>query len=447
MPKIAVRTESYICLAAALWLMVETVYAVLQILGILSSNNELYPLTGSFNNPGPYGGFIGMLSAICAAQVILYKGGESNVTVIRTICGMAFLAALIVLPASGSRAGALGLCVALAVIALRNTKTKCWLKEKKIRPVFIVALCLSLCVFFFFLKKDSALGRLHIWHMEIKGILNAPLKGSGIGSFHYAYGETQASYFSSAPRAAWEIRVAGSPEYAFNEYLKMGVEMGAPLMLLGVGLTLLVCVLLIRGNNPMGYGALALSVFSGFSYPLELWQFQLFGVLFVCSAIWELRIYKLRWAVIPLLLFFCMLFAYSTVKKKTESSYKELFHKGYSFFELEQYKIAVEYLKDGSSVSCDPMFHNIAGRCYEALGMSQEAEEEYIHAHHMVPGRLYPLVLLQELYINRKDTLKAMAVYSSITDIPVNSRNVNMVDLRARADSNANFLRNSDDEE
>ena len=47
--------------------------------------------------------------------------------------------------------------------------------------------------------------------------------------FVYAYGEAQEKYFGSGDYAVWEERVAGSPEYAFNEYLELALTAGVML--------------------------------------------------------------------------------------------------------------------------------------------------------------------------------------------------------------------------
>ena len=60
-------------------------------------------------------------------------------------------------------------------------------------------------------------------------------------------------------------------------------------------------------------------------------------------------------------------------------------------------------------ISSDPMFWNIAGRNYEMLGDVAAAEEAYLHAHHMIPDRVYPLYLLAKLYLADGQTEKAYA--------------------------------------
>ena len=61
-----------------------------------------------------------------------------------------------------------------------------------------------------------------------------------------------------------------------------------------------------------------------------------------------------------------------------------------------------------------------------------KAENEYIFAHYMVPSRLYPLVLLMELYVSIREYDKAFGVGESVLQMPVNVRNMPMRKLRYR---------------
>ena len=53
------------------------------------------------------------------------------------------------------------------------------------------------------------------------------------------------TYFAAGDYEPWEERVAGSPEYAFNEYLQAAVELGIPL---AVCLLVVVVLCLYRGS-------------------------------------------------------------------------------------------------------------------------------------------------------------------------------------------------------
>ncbi len=71
------------------------------------------------------------------------------------------------------------------------------------------------------------MGRLFMWKITCKAIVEHPW-GCREG-FVYAYGEAQEKYFGSGDYAVWEERVAGSPEYAFNEYLELALTAGVML--------------------------------------------------------------------------------------------------------------------------------------------------------------------------------------------------------------------------
>lgn len=427
------NTKTILCAIAASWLIYESGCGVLQVLGLAHSAHALFPLTGHFQNPGPFGGFVAMLMSICLAFLLQAEVNNAWQRWTKWICAIAAAMGFIVLPASMSRAGWLGLAVSLGVLALRNQKIRKWFSEKPFLMAGTLAALIPIGVGAFLLKEDSALGRIHVWHMELLALLKAPFTGAGNGSFAWTYGEMQAEYFSAAERAPWEIRVAGCPEYAFNEYLRVGVEWGIPAMLLLLGLVVLTIVVLMRNDNPLGYGALALAVFAFFSYPFSLWQFQFWAGLFLAAAAGEV-LNNCKWALYGIFLAALCVVCITRKNKDYDSDYRVLYQQGYALFQAGEYEKALPLLWEGAAQSCDPMFHNIIGRCQEALGNNIEAEKEYLHAHYMVPGRLYPLILLQELYLSQGETKKASHVLETIRRIPVNPRNSNMQSLRERAE-------------
>jgi tetratricopeptide (TPR) repeat protein len=432
-----IKADASISLLVGIWLIYESGYALLQVQGLVPSRHILFSMTGHFNNPGPFGGFIAMLMSICLGFLFFEERNGVWQRWVKRVCFVAVGIGLVVLPASLSRAGWLGLALAMTVLAFRNKKFVEWFSVNPSRSIVVMAAIVIIGVVGFLLKKDSALGRFHVWHMELRAMLKAPVIGFGSDRFAWAYGETQAAYFAAAQRAPWEVRVAGCPEYAFNEYLKAGVEWGIPGLVLAVGIALLVCIILVKNNNPLGYGAVSLAIFSFFSYPMSLWQFQICEGIFIVAAIYEVTSPKRRWAqyVILLPLLIWILVSSRTFSHKN-SDYRLLYQHGYTLFKEGLYDKAIEVLREGTELSCDPMFHNIIGRCYEATGKLNEAESEYWYAHYMVPGRLYPLILLQEFYLAKGDTTQANVVMREILDIPINPKNPNMQVLRNRAEEN-----------
>ena len=95
-----------------------------------------------------------------------------------------------------------------------------WINDKR-RVLWIASI--SFVVLFlllgaaFYLKKDSANGRLFMWKTSLSAIADKPLLGHGRGSFPATYGFFQEAYFSGGDFSSQEELVAGSPEYAFND--------------------------------------------------------------------------------------------------------------------------------------------------------------------------------------------------------------------------------------
>ena len=77
------------------------------------------------------------------------------------------------------------------------------------------------------------------------------------------------------------------------------------------------------------------------------------------------------------------------------------------------------------------MFYNITGKNLEAMGLYEEAEQAYLHAHYMVPQRLYPLTLLMRMHIRLGNNNEAMRYGRMILDKPVNERHRTMLRLQS----------------
>ena len=82
-----------------------------------------------------------------------------------------------------------------------------------------------------------------------------------------------------------------------------------------------------------------------------------------------------------------------------QGDFRFLYDYGYALHKTGDYRQSNEILREGMRISSDPMFWNIAGRNYEMLGDVAAAEEAYLHAHYMIPDRVYPLYLLAKLYL------------------------------------------------
>ena len=315
-------TRSVLVAGLCVWGIWESVYGLSQVLGWRSSRHALYALTGHFQNPGPFGGFIACVMAVAGAWLLRHSkdhpAGASILSVVSWITTVfawsALAACFLVLPASMSRAGWLGLAIAFGIEWLRVQPERQGLggafaragsgaaerssiappgplpsgkRTRAKRIAFVIAVGIALLIGAFALKPDSALGRLHVWRMECRAIVARPWRGAGPGLGPWAYGEAQEAFFREHLETASPatVRVAGCPEYAFNEFLGLGVEFGLPALVLSILLIVSSILVLHHAGSPLAAGLTAWAVFACASYPLSVPQLRILGTIFIIVAI------------------------------------------------------------------------------------------------------------------------------------------------------------------
>ena len=225
-----------------------------------------FRISGSFDNPA---GFAATLSVCFPFCLFLFvkKGLYWKIT--GALAALLFVVAIIL---SQSRTGVIAILVISgiwAVKALNPTWMRSWSNRTKI--VGGAVLIITILVGLYFLKKDSADGRLLIWQCSGQMIADKPLLGHGAGGFQREYMLYQADYFRAHPASSYAMR-ADIVKHSFNELVLLLVEHG----LLGGLLFGLLVYLLIREykknkQSETFYAMLCLSgiaVFTCFSYPL-----------------------------------------------------------------------------------------------------------------------------------------------------------------------------------
>lgn len=428
----------------------EAVLGFLQLYGIAASRHAVYIVTGTFFNPGPYSAYLVTILAICSAYLYrrypiyhnpypigLTDGKHALGKGVYALCALAALAMLMVLPATWSRAAFVSYAVVLAVL--------CYQKHRKI--VWIGGgMALVSGIVFYFLKQDSADGRVLMWMVSVLAIKEHWLTGAGIGGFAQAFAQGQASFFSKYPNSPF-ITVAGTPQYAFNELLYIGTEQGVIGLLLFLGIVAASLYVLFHRKDELAYGWLALLVFALFSYPFALLPFRILGVLFVARAASCIDLsernkqkrFSMSGVFLGLVVVATALGMYPSLTRKvdttrdfnqTRSTHTVFFIEDYwkwqdiladnsqylftfakALNQLGRYNDSNAILKQGTRVSCDPMFYVIMGNNYKKLNSPHEAEKAYLKAFHILPNRLYPLYQLMMLYneCERKEDACAMA--------------------------------------
>lgn len=467
------RTELVIVFLISCWLQYESIIGILQIVGLMTSNHQFYALTGNFSNPGPYGGFVAVCTAVCGAFALKqYKSISAPMKMVSRFAAASALMGFIMLPATMSRSAWLAIAISCAFVLSSFPVIKEWWRCGGVLfKSLAIALCCILVVGSFYLKTDSAIGRIHMWNMEMKALLESPLWGHGPNRALSAYGEAQAEYFAAAMRPATQIRIAGCPEYTFNEYLRFGLESGVAGLILSVGIILVACCALHKQNSSFEFGLLAIGIFAFASYPLKVWQLSILLAVFLGKACSVSGCRVIRKTGLPILLsgVLAVLIIWWRPRQELiinaekrwqeeqrfvalgideaaadslavlypllQNNYRYLYDYGQALYKAEKYGCSRKILREGAALSSDPMFYNIMGKCFEAETYYNEAEASYMHAHFMVPSRLYPLILLMRMEIRRGNREKACAYANKILLMPINQNNKTMQNLRDEAKS------------
>lgn len=446
----------FIKISIVCWGIYEAFYGCMQLYGYADSNNYLYKLTGSFQNPGPYAGFLAIILPLLL-QFFLQKSSIKNKWLrmpISLLCYGGVLLFLSILPATMSRAAWLAAILGSGVVLAKYYQLydRLRLLIVKYKKLTIASFCIlgllvvALCIGIYYLKKDSADGRLLMWKVTTRIIVDNPWFGVGIGCFSGAYGKAQAAYFASGEATEQEEYLAGSPEYAFNEFLQIAAETGLIGLFLFLGLLYVSFWLAYKCQQWGVVGSLsALLTFSCFSYPFSIWQHILLLILLLAMCGNNRQEFHRRVDYRMVIILFVVLLLpiiWTALKwheeQKSIEAWKEeqayynmaiyegtvdnyqrlypclredprfLFEYGQCLSKTGKYEQSNIIMHEGAERSSDPMFWNIIGKNHQAMGDYRQAEKCFQYASLMVPHRLYPIYLLANLYFESNDIEKAL---------------------------------------
>ncbi len=400
----------------------EAVMGLCQIAGLVPSAHSTFVLTGSFYNPGPYGGFIALglpigLSLSFSRERLPRWSGLALVLLILTV-----------LPASASRSAWVAAALSCGFVAIchRREAVGRWLRRWW--PLLAVLL-LSAALGAYLLKPDSADGRMLMWRIGLKACAAHP-RGVGWHNVAGTYGDAQEAYFAAGGATAGEIAVAGAPEYLFNEYLQVALAWGCPAALAFVAVLAAAVLAAVRLRLYGAAGAvLAFAVFAFSSYPL---QFPLFvaamGVLIigVAASACRSRLSRSLLAVIGLAAA-ALIGVEAAAHHRKADTYRRwqpsrilyrsgrhapavtamqafgdslewnpnfMFELGHSLHNIGAYDESNRVLARAARVSADPMIYNVRGKNYQALTLRDSALTELRRAADRLPNRMYPHYLM-----------------------------------------------------
>lgn len=413
-----------------------------QIAGLYPSGHSLFVLTGTFYNPGPYSGYLAAILPVALYRMLSVNGRtgrRAKVEYYVSLCVVMLV--LCVLPAGMSRAAWFAAFVSCGYVTFRiyGDRIKFFMLKYKYAVLGVLLSGIFLAAGAYLMKRDSADGRLLIWKITMRAIADNPMGEERGRTFSALYGDAQEEYFMEGKFSDAEAWVAGSPDFAFNEFLQIAAERG-----IWVAVAVVVWLLVLLGFagkrkrlTGMGGCLVSLMVFASFSYPLHIPAIVSVWVLTVMVLMGEwlvaIRLEKLA-KVVLLLAALAGLGAsvsihrvyeervqaarewmplrglyragdYQAAVKAYEKLYSRMnwnddycFEYGRALYRLKCYEKAEEELKRALTVSGDPMILNLLGRNAQDKGEFEKAEEFLIRSTHRLPERIYPYYLLVKLY-------------------------------------------------
>ena len=420
----------------------EALHGLGQIAGIYPSNHSLFVLTGTFYNPGPYSGYLAAVLPIALHRMLVSNGKKDRLSVVQYYFSMCVLLLICcVLPAGMSRAAWFASLISCGYVVLRvyRVKVKSFVSKHRyaVSGVLIVGALLASSAYF--MKRDSADGRLLIWKITSQAIASSPCGEENGRTFSAIYGDAQERYFTNCEYSESEAWVAGTPDFAFNEFLQIAVEHGIWVSVLFV--IVLLVLLKIAGSRKhlagMGGCLVSLMVFACFSYPLHIpaivsvWLLTLMvlcgeGLVMIkrkrnavavllpvvvagltasmdMYGIYSERTRAVReWMPVRVLYhsgaFNAAAEEYGKLYDKMSWNKDFCFEYGRALYKARSYGKAEEVLLKAMAVSGDPMILNMLGRNAQESGEYGKAEKYLLRSTRRLPERVYPHYLLVKLY-------------------------------------------------
>lgn len=415
----------------------------------ISPTDSFFTITGSFDNPGPLGGYL----AICFIACV---GNHQYINrYLYIVCSLMLGGGLIL---SNSRAAWLSTLLALLYMGVK------YLHFNKIRQIMTfttligVFAALSLTIY----KTDSAKGRLAIWRISAEMIKEHPVFGKGLTSFRSDYMEYQADCLNKHPEAE-KNKLLSNNGFAFNEFLRILYEQGTVGLLILLTIISLLILRGIRQNSPFFPCLIVLAVFSFFSYPSEVLLLSISTVLVtgVLSDSKNIIVfgkdYSSQKVVTPILCAFIIVITswQWTENTRLENALSSYLYrndnKGVSYLSLHYSNIEnntdfllryarILYMK-GEYASAIPTMEQAIrlypttdkycelGDIYESLEQHEDAEQAYCHAIYLLPTRVYPHYCLFCLYKNIGQNKKAIDKAYDIINLPPQKQNQHYVEI------------------
>lgn len=409
----------------------QAVIGCLQGIGTLESFHSEFIATGTFGNPGPFGGYL----AVVATLLLPYMLQRKHTIVMRGFLVLCLIVMMTALVLSDSRSA--WCATGIAILLFFYLKYPLKKRSVKIGGIALLVIGIPIAVMFLYsYRPGSADARIQIWRVCGEIITQSPLTGVGTGRFAANYMPAQAQYLTAATEAARHR--AADNLYSYNETLTILCEQGV----IGLLLVATLVVWIIRGlkssfqSNGKAvflFPITALLVFAQFSYPLSIWS--MVGLFSLMSAVGLERGEDIHWKISTSLNVACCVllivglgfrwraqawindygvFATSSARPGRIADWT-IRHDPFLLgccadvaFLRTDYEMALKYMNDLNRYAPTAQLSVRQGECYEAMGDTLKALDSYKTASRMVPRLMYPV--FAEFNIYRKGNQKGKAL-------------------------------------
>lgn len=439
---------------------IQAILAIGQIRGWLASPNAFFQITGSFENPGPLGGYIA-ITWIISLGLLLYTIKKSHKI------GISLLLLSLTIQSYGlyltdSRAAwVASLSGFICFIGFYNLKKiNIFFQKRQITKITLAfgLFCIIVGLIYNY-RPTSANARLLIGRISINMIADSPIFGHGPGSFSKKYMLYQADYFKQHPDTEW-VLIADNVIYPFNELIGITAEYG----ILGLFLIFYLLYLTFTFQSQTTESQIcksalfALLIFSLFSYPSDIFPLWIFYALFIGC----INNQNIKSLTIPRLITIFILIAISismiwiiqgktriervsaslfllyqgtdTIKDKDYERMKHnsIFNDYYMTWLSKQSQLESHLKKRIKDIlpSCEGFCH--LGNSYMEQNKFIQAEYYYRWASYMIPTRMQPQYLLWQLYVTTGEKEKARRVAHTIIEMPLKVENTYTLKIKRR---------------
>lgn len=203
-----------------LTVLIHIIFVFMQWLGLIGSGNRYFNLTGSNENPTVTAIYI--VGCIPVIVEKLYRGNNKK------MYSFILLVCIVVIIALQCRTAYIGLSIELFVAIVMIINKRHYHIPQLYRYPFMLVMMLtviSIGMRCYDMKRGSADGRILIWNISAKMIIEKP-QGYGYGLFEKYYNLRQAEYFANGNGTEKEKLLADYVFMPYNDFLEHGVEGG-----------------------------------------------------------------------------------------------------------------------------------------------------------------------------------------------------------------------------